>query len=67
MWVMWCIINFLGSTFQETQSAVLKDDAIPTIFDAPSQPQNVQVKRSKETVSKINFDCFKLRKMVCII
>ncbi|XP_035522547.1 THAP domain containing 12a [Morone saxatilis] len=31
------------------QSAVLKDDAIPTIFDVPSQPQNGQVKRSKET------------------
>ncbi|XP_068585634.1 THAP domain containing 12a [Cebidichthys violaceus] len=30
------------------QSTVLKDDAIPTIFDVPSQPQNGQVKRSKE-------------------
>ncbi|XP_070699804.1 THAP domain containing 12a isoform X2 [Pempheris klunzingeri] len=33
----------------DAQSAVLKDDAIPTIFDVPSQPQNGQVKRSKET------------------
>ncbi|XP_041808315.1 THAP domain containing 12a isoform X2 [Chelmon rostratus] len=34
---------------QDTQSAVLKDDAVPTIFDGPSQPQNGQVKRSRET------------------
>ncbi|XP_045896353.1 THAP domain containing 12a isoform X1 [Micropterus dolomieu] len=33
----------------EAQSKVLKDDAIPTLFDVPSQPQNGQVKRSKET------------------
>ncbi|KAI3373409.1 hypothetical protein L3Q82_022018, partial [Scortum barcoo] len=33
----------------EGQSTVLKDDAIPTIFDVPSQPQNGQVKRGKET------------------
>ncbi|GAA6218476.1 52 kDa repressor of the inhibitor of the protein kinase-like isoform X1 [Lates japonicus] len=33
----------------DAQSTVLKDDAIPTIFDMPSQPQNGQVKRSKET------------------
>ncbi|XP_074466133.1 THAP domain containing 12a [Sebastes fasciatus] len=33
----------------EAQSTVLKDDAIPTIFDAPSQSQNGQGKRSKET------------------
>ncbi|TKS83788.1 52 kDa repressor of the inhibitor of the protein kinase [Collichthys lucidus] len=45
-----CGKHFEPSLIQsETQSAVLKDDAIPTIFDAPSQPQNVQVKRSKET------------------
>ncbi|TNN76913.1 repressor of the inhibitor of the protein kinase [Liparis tanakae] len=31
------------------QSTVLKDDAIPTIFDVPIQPQNGPVKRSKET------------------
>ncbi|XP_054482069.1 THAP domain containing 12a [Anoplopoma fimbria] len=31
------------------QSTVLKDDAIPTIFDVPSQPQNGPVKRSIET------------------
>ncbi|XP_023273455.1 52 kDa repressor of the inhibitor of the protein kinase-like [Seriola lalandi dorsalis] len=31
------------------QCTVLKDDAIPTIFDMPSQPQNGQVKRNKET------------------
>ncbi|KAM8899798.1 THAP domain containing 12a isoform 2-T2 [Spinachia spinachia] len=30
------------------QSAVLKDDAIPTIFDVLNQPQNGQVKRTKE-------------------
>ncbi|XP_027129548.1 THAP domain containing 12a [Larimichthys crocea] len=45
-----CGKHFEPSLIQsETQSAVLKDDAIPTIFDAPSQLQNVQVKRSKET------------------
>ncbi|XP_018548120.1 THAP domain containing 12a isoform X2 [Lates calcarifer] len=33
----------------DAQSTVLKDDAVPTIFDMPSQPQNGQVKRSKET------------------
>ncbi|XP_070773983.1 52 kDa repressor of the inhibitor of the protein kinase-like [Enoplosus armatus] len=32
----------------DAQSTVLKDDAIPTIFDVPSPPQNGQVKRSKE-------------------
>ncbi|XP_068455811.1 THAP domain containing 12a [Clinocottus analis] len=31
------------------QTTVLKYDAIPTIFDAPSQPQNGSVKRGKET------------------
>ncbi|XP_042286473.1 52 kDa repressor of the inhibitor of the protein kinase-like isoform X2 [Thunnus maccoyii] len=36
-------------TSSTDSSTVLKDDAIPTIFDAPSQPQNGQVKRSKET------------------
>lgn len=35
------------------QSTVLKDDAIPTIFDVPIQPQNGPVKRSKETVGQI--------------
>ncbi|XP_075957243.1 THAP domain containing 12a isoform X1 [Anarhichas minor] len=34
---------------RNAQSTVLKDDAIPTIFDVPSQPQNGPVKRSKET------------------
>ncbi|KAM9348651.1 52 kDa repressor of the inhibitor of the protein kinase-like [Symphorus nematophorus] len=34
---------------RDAQNAVLKDDAIPTIFDVPSQPQNGQVKRGKET------------------
>ena len=33
---------------------MLKDDALPTIFDTPSQSQNGQVKRGKETVGKIN-------------
>lgn len=35
---------------QDAQSTVLKDDAVPTIFDVPSQPQNGQVKRGKEAV-----------------
>lgn len=35
----------------DTQSAVLKDDAIPTIFDEPNKSENVQVKRSKETAT----------------
>ncbi|XP_041808314.1 THAP domain containing 12a isoform X1 [Chelmon rostratus] len=38
-----------SSIHSDTQSAVLKDDAVPTIFDGPSQPQNGQVKRSRET------------------
>ncbi|KAG7222799.1 hypothetical protein INR49_016072, partial [Caranx melampygus] len=33
----------------EAQCKVLKDDAMQTIFDVPNQPQNGQVKRSKET------------------
>ncbi|XP_042355630.1 THAP domain containing 12a [Plectropomus leopardus] len=37
-----------SSVDSDAQSTVLKDDAIPTIFDAPSQPQNGQGKRSKE-------------------
>lgn len=45
-----CGKHFETSSIQsEAQNAVLKDDAIPTIFDVPSQPQNGQVKRSKET------------------
>ncbi|KAK2879831.1 THAP domain containing 12a isoform X1 [Channa argus] len=36
----------------DTQSTVLKDDAIPTIFDTLSQPQNGQVKCSKETTKE---------------
>lgn len=44
-----CGKHFEKSSVQcETQVTVLKDDAIPTIFDVPSQPQNGQ-KRSKET------------------
>ncbi|XP_031167011.1 THAP domain containing 12a [Sander lucioperca] len=39
-----------SSVDSDSQSTVLKDDAIPTIFDAPSQPQNGQVKRSKQTI-----------------
>uniref|UniRef100_UPI0037E95681 THAP domain containing 12a n=1 Tax=Semicossyphus pulcher TaxID=241346 RepID=UPI0037E95681 len=34
---------------REAQSAVLKDDAIPTIFDVPSQPKIGQGKRSNVT------------------
>lgn len=33
----------------DAQSTVLKEDAIPTIFDVASQPQNGQEKRNKET------------------
>ncbi|XP_029925078.1 THAP domain containing 12a isoform X2 [Myripristis murdjan] len=33
----------------DLQNRVLKDDAIPTIFDVPSQPQNGQLKRGKDT------------------
>lgn len=40
--------------WQDAQSTVLKDDAIPTIFDEQSQAQNGQVKRNKETVGKIH-------------
>ncbi|XP_047464000.1 THAP domain containing 12a [Mugil cephalus] len=32
-----------------SQTVVLKDGAIPTIFDVPSQPQNKQMKRSQDT------------------
>uniref|UniRef100_UPI003AAAFAFF THAP domain containing 12a n=1 Tax=Centroberyx gerrardi TaxID=166262 RepID=UPI003AAAFAFF len=32
----------------DPQNTVLKDDAIPTIFDVSSQPQNGQLKRGKE-------------------
>lgn len=45
-----CGKHFEASSIQsDTQNAVLKDDAIPTIFEVLSQPQNGQVKRSKET------------------
>nr|XP_046267188.1 THAP domain containing 12a [Scatophagus argus] len=37
-----------SSIHNDAQSAVLKDDAIPTIFEVQSQPQNGQVKRHKE-------------------
>ncbi|XP_040906688.1 THAP domain containing 12a [Toxotes jaculatrix] len=37
-----------SSIDSDAQSTVLKDDAVPTIFDMPGQPQNGQVKRSKE-------------------
>ncbi|CAK6969540.1 THAP domain containing 12a [Scomber scombrus] len=44
-----CGKHFVTSSSDgDAQSTVLKDDAIPTIFDAPSQPQNGQGKRSKE-------------------
>ncbi|XP_059208312.1 THAP domain containing 12a [Centropristis striata] len=33
---------------RDAQGTVLKDDAIPTIFDVPGQPQNGQGKRGKE-------------------
>ncbi|XP_040007450.1 THAP domain containing 12a [Xiphias gladius] len=38
-----------SSISSDAQSTVLKDDAIPTLFDMSSQSQNGQVKRSKET------------------
>nr|UIR15492.1 THAP domain containing 12a [Pagrus major] len=45
-----CGKHFETSSIQrDAQSTVLKDDAVPTIFDEPSQPQNGQVKRGKET------------------
>ncbi|XP_039633387.1 THAP domain containing 12a isoform X2 [Perca fluviatilis] len=46
-----CGKHFEKSSFYSvSQSTVLKDDAIPTIFDVPSQPQNGQVKRSRQPV-----------------
>lgn len=36
------------SDFQDTVGTVLKDDAIPTVFDA--QPENQTLKRSKDAV-----------------
>ncbi|XP_069578809.1 THAP domain containing 12a [Brachyistius frenatus] len=39
-----------SSIDNDTRSTMLKDDAIPTIFDVPSQPQNRQVKRGKEMI-----------------
>lgn len=33
----------------DAQSTVLKDDAMPTIFDVTNQPQNGQAKRTKQT------------------
>ncbi|KAM3601940.1 uncharacterized protein V6R79_021604 [Siganus canaliculatus] len=32
----------------DSPSTMLKEDAVPTVFDLPSQPQNGQVKRGKE-------------------
>ncbi|XP_032390191.1 THAP domain containing 12a [Etheostoma spectabile] len=45
-----CGKHFEKSSVDSDSSTVLKDDAIPTVFDVPSQPQNGQVKRSKQTV-----------------
>uniref|UniRef100_A0A3Q1G0K6 THAP domain containing 12a n=1 Tax=Acanthochromis polyacanthus TaxID=80966 RepID=A0A3Q1G0K6_9TELE len=36
----------------ECQSTVLKDDAIPTIFDVPNKPQSGQMKRGKEPIKE---------------
>lgn len=63
---MCCLMNFFDLT-QDAQSTVLKDDAIPTIFDVQSQPQNEQVKRSKETVGKRHLNWFKWGKIIDII
>ncbi|KAM6907416.1 THAP domain containing 12a [Xenentodon cancila] len=44
-----CGKHFEASAFDgEGQTTVLKDDAIPTVFDGPTQPQNGQAKRSKD-------------------
>ncbi|KAM4545577.1 THAP domain containing 12a [Odontesthes bonariensis] len=44
-----CGKHFETSAFDsDAQGTVLKDDAIPTVFDVPTQPQNAQVKRSKD-------------------
>ncbi|XP_061595066.1 THAP domain containing 12a [Cololabis saira] len=48
-----CGKHFEASAFDgDAQSTVLKDDAIPTVFDGPTQPQNGQAKRSKETTKE---------------
>ncbi|XP_029303505.1 THAP domain containing 12a [Cottoperca gobio] len=45
-----CGKHFEASSVESSaQSTVLKEGAIPTIFDGPSQPQNAQVKRSNVT------------------
>lgn len=36
--------------FQDPLNTVLKNDAIPTIFDVSNKPQNGQLKRTKELV-----------------
>lgn len=41
-----------ASVDSDAQSTVLKDDAVPTVFDVTGQPQNGQVKRSKETTKE---------------
>ncbi|XP_068187615.1 THAP domain containing 12a isoform X2 [Antennarius striatus] len=45
-----CGKHFEATSFQnDVERSVLKEDAIPTIFDAQSQTQNEKVKRCKET------------------
>lgn len=45
-----CGKHFESNAFDnDTQGKVLKDDAVPTIFDVLTQPQSGQVKRSKDT------------------
>ncbi|KAM4619914.1 THAP domain containing 12a [Polymixia lowei] len=45
-----CVKHFDASSFENNDppNTLLKDDAIPTIFDTSSQPQNGQLKRGKE-------------------
>uniref|UniRef100_A0A1A8UGH6 Protein-kinase, interferon-inducible double stranded RNA dependent inhibitor, repressor of (P58 repressor) a n=1 Tax=Nothobranchius furzeri TaxID=105023 RepID=A0A1A8UGH6_NOTFU len=45
-----CGKHFEASAFDtDAPGKVLKDDAVPTIFDPPAQPKTGQVKRGKET------------------
>lgn len=47
------ITNCIGVTVaQDVQRSVLKDDAMPSVFDLQNQNQKGLVKRGKETVSR---------------
>ncbi|XP_034746606.1 THAP domain containing 12a [Etheostoma cragini] len=58
-----CGKHFVKSSVDSDSSTVLKDDAIPTVFDVPSQPQNGQVKRSKQTVKPEGTDKDEIKKI----